>query len=157
MRAVGANSLLLMTKLLAFPPTSVENERAFSQIKLSMMDRRHKLCQGRLDGLLQIRLNGSAIKKFNPWGEGRVSIVRSRDNVEWSGSDKEWTPVIEREKMAKQAGLKRGCVLNQTKWSQLKERRNRRNYWLWSLVIQKRITIPTAAFLPNIWKILNQN
>jgi len=67
MRAVGADDILLLMDLVfALPPTSVENERAFSQLKLLKTDIRHRLGQGRLDCLLQIRLNGSDIEEFNP-------------------------------------------------------------------------------------------
>ncbi len=61
-----SNALSLMDLVLSLPPTSVENERAFSQLKLVKTDRRHRLSQHRLNSILQIRLNGPTISDFNP-------------------------------------------------------------------------------------------
>lgn len=58
--------LLLIDLVLALPPTSVENERAFNELKLVKTDWQHRLRQDRLNNILQIRLNGPTIEDFNP-------------------------------------------------------------------------------------------
>ena len=61
-----SNILRLIDLILAIPPTSVMNERAFSQLKLIKTDRRHRLSQRRLNNILIIKLDGPGILEFQP-------------------------------------------------------------------------------------------
>ena len=44
----------------------MDNERAFSQLKLLKTDRRHRLRQDTLNSLLMIRLEGEDVGDFDP-------------------------------------------------------------------------------------------
>jgi hypothetical protein len=60
------NILRLMDLTLAMCPTSVLNERSFSQMKLVKTERRQRISAKLLNSLMFIRTDGSEIKNFNP-------------------------------------------------------------------------------------------
>ena len=56
----------LMDLLHSPPPTSVQNETSFNQMKLIKTDRRHRLSQEHLNDLMMIRLQSPSIMEFDP-------------------------------------------------------------------------------------------
>jgi len=60
------NVLGLMDLLHSLPPTSVQNETSFNQMKLIKTDRRHRLSQEHLNDRMMIRLQSPSIMEFDP-------------------------------------------------------------------------------------------
>lgn len=61
-----SNVLGLMDLLHSLPPTSVQNETSFNQMKLIKTDRRHRLSQKHLNDLMMIRLQSPSIMDYDP-------------------------------------------------------------------------------------------
>jgi hypothetical protein len=61
-----SNVLGLMDLLHSLPPTSVQNETSFNQMKLIKTDRRHRPSQEHLNDLMMIRLQSPSIMEFDP-------------------------------------------------------------------------------------------
>jgi hypothetical protein len=55
-----------MDLLHSLPPTSVQNETSFNQMKLIKTDRRHRPSQEHLNDLMMIRLQSPSIMEFDP-------------------------------------------------------------------------------------------
>ena len=60
------NVLAIIDLLLSLPPTSVANEKAFSQLKYIKSDRRGRLSQQNLNNAMIVRLEGPPIATFDP-------------------------------------------------------------------------------------------
>ena len=66
MHKINVNIFRLINLILDIPPTSVKNERAFSQLKLIKTVCRKRRTQRRLNHILIIKLDGAGILELQP-------------------------------------------------------------------------------------------
>jgi hypothetical protein len=60
------NILGLIDMINSLPPTSVYNETAFNQVKLTKTDRRHRLSQKHLNDCMVTKIESDSIEEFFP-------------------------------------------------------------------------------------------
>lgn len=60
------NILGLIDMINSLPPTSVYNETAFNQMKLTKTDRRHRLSQKHLNDCMVTKIESDSIEEFDP-------------------------------------------------------------------------------------------